>query len=331
MCPVRRFSASALALASIVIFAAGIAHGQPVGRTPVVGSIIAGPAECKPTARDEAFLEGLRALGYAVGQNITIDRRCFRTSDEAEKTLREFGRRKVDVILVGVPATARAARTATPDIPIVCASCGDPLANGLAVSLARPGGNVTGLASQSAELIGKRVALLKEVVPGISRVAALLNPDNPGTPTTLTALDAAARTLGIEISRVEFRDVTDFDKAFRAASAAGARAVVIQDDPFVIPGMTKIAELALGHRLPAVIGIPEAFAPGILLAYGPSRIEMYRRAATFVDKILKGARAGDLPFEQATKYDLVLDRRTAKALGLTIPASLLLRADRVLE
>jgi putative ABC transport system substrate-binding protein len=307
------------------------ARAQQAGKVPVVGSVISGALECKPTPRDEAFLEGLRALGHVVGQSLTVERRCYRTSDEMDRALREIVDRKVDVVLVGVPQTARAARALSRDIPIVCASCGDPLVTGLAASMARPGGNVTGLASQSAELIGKRVALLKEVVPSASRLAALVNPDNPGTPATLTALDAAARSLNVEIVRVQFRSVADFDKAFRAATAARARAVVVQDDPYVIPGLTQIGELALGQRLPVVVGVPDVVGAGILLAYGPNRIEMFRRAAAFVDKILKGAKAGDLPFEQPTKYDMVVNLKTAKALGLTIAPAVLLRADRVVD
>jgi putative ABC transport system substrate-binding protein len=177
------------------------------GNAATVGYLLAGPSPCKPAPRDEAFYQGLRDLGYIPGQTITVDRRCFRTGDEMRKVLSEFVERKVDVIFVGAPALALAARAATTDIPIVCGSCGDPLENGLVVSLARPGGNVTGLASQSAELIGKRVELLRDAVPRVSRVAVLLNPDNPGTGPTLKALDAAGRALGIHIQRVEFRNV----------------------------------------------------------------------------------------------------------------------------
>ena len=306
-------------------------EAQQPGKVPRVGYLGVGPPECKLNPLSEAFYQGFRDLGYIPGQNITVDRRCHSTADEMRKVLSEFVDRKVDVILVGNPAAALAARTATRDIPIVCGSCGDPLENGLVASLARPGGNVTGLASQSAELIGKRLELLREAVPGVSRVAALLNPDNPGTRSTLRALDSAGRAAGIEIQRVEFRNVGDFETAFRSAATARADAVLIQDDPYAFAGRMRIAELALKHRLPAVAGLPDSAEAGALMVYGPSRIDLFRRAAGFIDKILKGAKPADLPIEQPTKYDLVINLKTAKALGLTIPQTLLLRADQVIE
>jgi putative tryptophan/tyrosine transport system substrate-binding protein len=326
---VMRVSAAAL-----VLLLSGswlVAEVRPAGKVPRVGYILVGPPECKLAPRDEAFYQSLRELGYLPGQNITVDRRCFSTGDEMRKVVREVVDRKVDVIFVGAPALALAARTATRDIPIVCGSCGDPLENGLVASLARPGGNVTGLASQSAELIGKRVELLREAVPGVSRLAALLNPDNPGTRPTLTALDAAGRALGIEIQRVEFRNVGDFDRALRSVATGGAGAVLVQEDPHALAARMQIAEFALRHRLPAVAGVPELAEAGVLMAYGPSRIDLYRRAAAFVAKILKGANPGDLPIEQPTKYDLVINLKTATAIGLTLPPSLLLQADRVVQ
>jgi putative tryptophan/tyrosine transport system substrate-binding protein len=319
---------------ALVVFLFGpllVAEAQPAGGVPTVGYLLPGPPQCKLAPRDEAFYQGLRDLGHIPGQNITVHRRCFRTADEMRTVLREFVSRKVDVIFVGAPALALAARVATGEIPIVCGSCGDPLENGLVASLARPGGNVTGLASQSAELIGKRVELLKEAVPRVSRVVALLNPDNPGTRTTLEALDEAGRALGIQIQRVEFRNVGELDGAFRSAATAGATAVLVQDDPHALAGRIQIAEFALRKRLPAVAGVPEYAEAGGLIAYGPNRIDLYRRAATFVDKILKGAKPGDLPIEQPTKYDLIINLKTAKAIGLTIPQPMLQRADRVIQ
>jgi putative tryptophan/tyrosine transport system substrate-binding protein len=323
-------------LIGLVIFILSLAlaplagEAQRAVKVPRIGHLVAGPPQCKLAPRDEAFYQSLRGLGYIPGQNITVDLRCFRTGDEMRKVLSEFVDRKVDVIFVGAPAPAMAARTATKVIPIVCGSCGDPLENGLVASLARPGGNVTGLASQSAELIGKRLELLREAFPGVSRIAALLNPDNPGTRLTLRALDTAGRALGFEIQRVEFRNVDDFDKAFRSAAKGGAGAILVQEDPHALAGRIQIAAFALRHRLPAVAGVPEAAEAGALMAYGPSRIDLYRRAAAFVDKILKGANPGDLPIEQPTKFEFVINLKTAKALGLTIPQSLLLRADQVI-
>jgi putative ABC transport system substrate-binding protein len=319
---------------ALVPFLSGLllaAEVQPAGNVPTVGYLLAGPPQCKLAPRDEAFYQGLRELGYIPGRTITVDRRCFRTGDEMRNVLSEFVDRKVDIIFVGAPALALAARTATREIPIVCGSCGDPLENGLVASLARPAGNVTGLASQSAELIGKRVELLREAVPRVARVVAFLNPDNPGTRPTSKALDEAGRALGIQIQRVEFRNVGELDKAFRSAATGGATAVLVQDDPHALAARIQIAEFALRHRLPAVAGVPEYAEAGALIAYGPSRVDLYRRAATFVDKILKGAKPGDIPIEQPTKYDLIINLKTAKAIGLTIPPSLLLQADRVIQ
>jgi ABC-type uncharacterized transport system substrate-binding protein len=299
---VMRLRAVALAL-----FLSGpllVAEVQPAGNVPTIGYLLAGPPQCKLGPRDEAFYQGLRDLGYIPGQNITVDRRCFNTGDEMRNVLSEFVDYKVNVIFVGAPALASVARIATREIPIVCGSCGDPLENGLVASLARPGGNVTGLASQSAELIGKRVELLREAVPRVSRLAALLNPDNPGPRPTLKALDAAGRALGIEIQRVEFRNVGDLDTAFRSAATGGTTAVLVQDDPHALAARNQIAEFAVRQRLPAVADVPETAEAGALIAYGPSRIALYRRAATFVDKILKGREARRPPDRAADEVRL---------------------------
>jgi putative tryptophan/tyrosine transport system substrate-binding protein len=321
----------AVVLTVSLVLAPLAVEAQQAGNVPRVGYLLAGPSPCRLAPRDEAFYQGLRELGYMPGHTIAVDLRCFSTGEQMRNALNELVDRRVDVIFVGAPALASAARTATRKIPIVCGSCGDPIENGLVASLARPGGNVTGLASQSAELIGKRVELLSETVPRLSRVAALINPDNPGTSPTLKALDEASRALGIQIQRVEFRNVGQLDKAFRLVATGGATAMLVQDDPHALAGRTQIAAFALRHRLPAVAGVPEYAEAGALIAYGPSRVELYRRAAAFVDKILKGAKPGDLPIEQATKYELVINLKTAKALSLTIPQTLLLRADQVIE
>jgi len=168
-------------------------------------------------------------------------------------------------------------------------------------------------------------------VPRVSRVAALINPDNPGTSPTLKALEDASRALGIQIQRAEFRNVGDIDHAFRAAATGGATAVLVQEDPHALAARTQIAEFALKHRLPAIAGVPELAEAGTLIAYGPNRVDLYRRAAAFVDKILKGAKPGDLPIEQPTKYDLIINLKTAKAIGVTLPPSLMLQADRVIR
>jgi putative ABC transport system substrate-binding protein len=276
-------------------------------------------------------VRGLRELGHVPGQTIVLEARTYTTAGELRTVLGELVGRKVDVIFVGQPFLALAAKQATRDIPIVCGSCGDPTENGLAASLARPGGNVTGLASLSAELIGKRLELMKELLPGIARVAALVFPSNPGTRATLKALDAAGQPLRVELQRVEIRSAGDFENAFRSAARTGAGAVLLQDDPLLRSAGANVAELALKHRLPLSAGVFELGEAGALMAYGPDRVDLYRRAAGFVDRILKGAKAGELPFEQASKFGLVLNLRTAKALGVTVPQSFLSRVDRVIE
>ena len=319
--------AVALAVLGLVLPAAA----QAPPRVPSIGFIVQGPAGCAATSREEAFVQALRDLGYAPGQNVVIDRRCYANTEEIPAVMRAIVARPVDIIIAGAPVQASAARQTTKTIPIVCASCGDPVANGLVVSLARPARNVTGLASLSAELIGKRVALLKELLPGISRVAAFIYPSNPGTPLTVPALEEASRATGLKLHLVKIHATNEYDGAFRSAAAAGAGAVLLQDDPLGFSGRAQIAALGLQYRLPVSTGIIETAEAGGLMAYGPNRVEMYRRAAVFADKLLKGAQAGDLPFEQASKIDLVINVKTAKALGVTIPPSVLLRADRVIE
>jgi putative ABC transport system substrate-binding protein len=287
--------------------------------------------ECKPTAFEEQFFEGLRELGYVVGQSIVVDFRCYGTDDERARVLTGFVRAPVDVIVVVPPASALAARRATASIPIVCGSCGDPVENGIAASLARPGGNVTGLASLSAELLGKRVQILKDVLPHLSRVAVVTFPKNPGTRPTLTALATIRRAVQLEFERTDVRDAGDFAKAFRAASKARAGAVLIQDDPLVRLAHAEIARLAREQRLPGIAGLTEVADSGLLMAYAPDRLALLRRAATFVDRIVRGAKPGELPFEQAAKYEFVVNMRTAGELGLAIPPAVLLRADRVIR
>ena len=319
----------ALAFAIILFGTLDVADVQPSRRVPKVGYLDMNEPE--GSRRREGFTRGLRDLGYVQGQSIVVDQRGYSTNDQLRQILNELVRLKVDVIFVGPPAAAIAAKQATGDIPIVCGSCGDPVANGLAASLAKPGGNVTGLASLSAELIGKRVELMKELFPSVSRLAVFLYPTNPGTPATLSALDAAGRTLRIEFQRVEIRGANDFENAFRAAATSKAGGVVVQDDPLTRSARAQIGQLALKHRLPVSTGLPEVAEAGALIAYGPDRVDLYRRAAGLVDRILKGASPADLPFEQATKFEMVLNLKTARSLSVPIAQSFLLRADRVIE
>ena len=222
---------------------------QPVRKTPIVG-YVGLPHEPSESRWQDGFVRGLRELGYRPGDTIVVQARTYTTRDELRTVIEGFAQEKIDIIFVGQPFVALTARQVTRDIPIVCGSCGDPTENGLATSLARPGGNVTGLASLSAELIGKRLELVKEMLPGIASVAVLVFPTNPGTRATVRELDVAARRLGLEIERHEIRGAADFDGAIRAAARSGVGAIVLQDDPLLRSVGTQLAELALKHRLP---------------------------------------------------------------------------------
>lgn len=323
------FGAPVLAL--LLAFATVGAHGQPARPVPKVGYLGFPGEPAEGSQHRDAFMAGLRDLGYTPGKGVVVDVRLYSTEIQLREALAELIRLKTDVIFVGPPFAAMAAKQMTPDIPIVCGSCGDPVENGLVASLARPGGNVTGLASLSAELIGKRVALMKELLPGVTRFAVFVFPTNPGTQPTLRALDAAGLALGVELKRFDIRSANDFDNAFRSAAASGAGAVILQDDPLTRPSRAQIAALSLKHRLPVITGVSEVVEAGVLVAYGPDRVQMARRAASFTDRIIKGAKPADLPFEQAATFELVLNRKTAKALGLSIPPQFLMRVDRVIE
>jgi putative tryptophan/tyrosine transport system substrate-binding protein len=273
----------------------------------------------------------LRDLGYVPGRTITIDFRCHPKAQDMRVIAAEAVKARADVIVVGTPAMAMAARTVTGEVPIVCGSCGDPIENGLVANLARPGGNVTGLASLSAELMGKRLEVARELAPGTKRVAVLINPDNPGTRANIAALNEASRSLGLELSYAEFRSAADIQRAWGEAAAARPGVVLVQDDPYALVGRSQIAALAIQHKLPTIAGTIEAGEAGVLVVYGPNRMDLFRRAAGFVDRILKGAKPATLPFEQPSKFELVINLKTAAALGVTMPPALVLRADRTIR
>jgi len=280
----------------------------------------------------EPFLQGLRELGWVEGRSVVIE---YRYADgKAERLpalVADLARLKVDVIVAGGVAAALAASKATTAIPIVMSSGGDPVAIGLVASLARPGGNVTGLATISPELSGKRLELLKQVVPSLRRVAVLWNPENPAHGPGLRAAESAARTLGLELQLLAFRLQEDFGAAFRAAKRANAGALIALDDPVTFNERKVLVSQASTTRLPVMYGFRESAEAGGLIAFGANLADLARRSAGYVDKILKGAKPGDLPVEQPTKFELVINLKTAKTLGLTIPPSLLLRADQVIE
>lgn len=286
---------------------------------------------CKPDGRYNAFEQGMRDLGYVPGRTIAIDFRCHARPEDMRAIAAEAVRNRVAVMVVGTPAMAMAARAVTGEVPIVCGSCGDPIQNGLVANLARPGGNVTGLASLSAELMGKRLEVARELAPGTKRFAVLLNPDNPGTRANVDALNESARPLGLELTYAEFRSAADLPRAFGEAAATRPGVVLVQDDPYALAGRSQIAALALQHKLPAIAGSIEIAEAGALAVYGPNRLDLFRRAAGFVDRILKGAKPAALPFEQASKFELVINLKTAAALGITMPPALVLRADRIIR
>jgi len=282
-------------------------------------------------SRVEAFRLGLRDLGYVEGKNIIIE---FRWADEHYDRLpslaAELLRLKVDLLVTyGTPGSL-AAKHATTKIPIVMVHSGDAVVAGIVASLPRPGGNLTGSTYFLPQLMAKRLELLKDAVPRISQVAILVKPDNPFFAPAIRALEVAADRLQIRLQQFEARAPTEFDAAFSVMSKRRVDAVVVLEDAVFVTHAKAIAELALKHRLPAA-GFQELAAAGGLIGYGVNFLEMYRRAAVFVDKILRGTKLADIPVEQATKFDLLINLKTARAFSLTIPPPLLLRADQVIE
>jgi len=278
-----------------------------------------------------AFTERLRELGWIEGRTITIEYRWGEGREERfVQIAAEFVRLKIDVIVISGTPQVLATKQATSVIPIVFARVGDPVASGLVASLARPGGNVTGLSSQSDDLAGKRLEVLREVVPSLHRVAILANVGNPLSVLELGEAQAAARTLNLEFDTLEIRRAEDITHSFEVIKGR-AEALYVCPDGLMDTNKTRINTLALGARVPTMHGYREYVEAGGLLSYGANLPEMYRRAADYADRILRGANPGDLPVEQPTKFDLIINLTTAKALGLIIPESLLLRANELIE
>ena len=280
----------------------------------------------------EAFRQGLRDLGYVEGENIAL---VFPAGEVRPERLphlsAELVSLKVDVIVAAATAAVQAAGKATKTIPIVMPVANDPVETGFVASLARPGGNITGLALISSQLSGKRLELLRTTAPEVSRIAVLLNPTNPAVPPQMRETEAAARALGVHLQPLEVRGSKDFDKAFQIATTSRSHALVVLDDALLFTHRTAIVRLAAKNRLAAIYGFREFVEAGGLMAYAANLADMYRRTAGYVDKILKGAKPADLPVEQPTKFELVINLKTAKALGLTSPPSLLGRADEVIQ
>jgi putative ABC transport system substrate-binding protein len=311
----------------------GTAAAQPAGKVPRVGYLSAFSHSDQASQRGlEAFRQGLRELGYVEGQNIAIESRWAEAKDERLPALAaELVRSKVDVIVATGGAATQAVQQTTRTIPIIMSLVNDPVGSGLVANLARPGGNVTGLTIMSPDLVSKRLGLLKEVIPKVSRVAVLRNPDNPADKAMLREVEAAARALGVRLQPLEARNQQEIEGAFAAMIRERTDALLFFPDALFFTQRRQIAELAAKGRLPSISGGSDYPNAGGLMGYGPNFLDLERRAATFVDRILKGAKPGDLPVEQPTTFELVINMKTAKALRLTIPPAILARTDHVIE
>ena len=306
------------------------AEAQQAGKVYRVGFLWDSPAAFLDAI--EAFRQGLRDLGYVEGRNLTIEYRWAEGKPERMRQLaEELVGLKVDVIIAPSSIYTGAAKRATSTIPIIFMSHADPIGSGHVASLARPGGNITGLSLMMTETNVKGLELLKEAVPGLARVAVVWDPATPSHGPGLKAVEVAGPALGLRIHPVAVRSATEFDSAFSAIVREHADGVLVLSTPLYIAGANRLAELALTHKLPSLFGPKHHVAAGGLMSYSPDRADLWRRGAVFVDKILKGARPADLPVQQPTKFELVINLKTAKALGLTIPQSLLQRADEVIQ
>ena len=307
-----------------------VARAQQSAKIPQIGILTLSVASSMPAF--EGFRQGLRDLGYVEGQNIVLEFRFAQGRPERLAAMAiELAQMKVDVIVIESAQAARAAGDASKAIPIVMAVVGDPVRAGLVTSLARPGGNITGLSTLATELSGKRLQLLKEVVPHAMRVAVIWNDSNPAAAGNLAETRTAARSMGVDLQSVEVRNASDLDLALEAVAAARPSAFLALTNGMFLANRTRIVEFTARSRLPAIFPDREFVQAGGLMAYGPSLTANFRRAAGYVDKILKGAKPADLPVEQPTQFELVINLKTARALGITIPPSLLLRADEVIQ
>jgi putative ABC transport system substrate-binding protein len=317
---------------AVLLAAPRAAEGQQAKKVYRIG-YLSGGSSTAPQHLIEAFRQGLSELGWVERRNIVIDYRFAEGRlDRLPDLAAELVQLKVDVIVAAPTPPAVAAKNATGAIPIVMISANDPVGQGLIASLARPGGNVTGSSySVSQEIYGKQLGLLTELVPKVRRVAVLSNPAAPSLVPAIGAVKIAARSLGVQLQFLEARGPNEFDGAFAAMAKEHAGALLVLTDPVFSLHRTRLADLAAKSRLPAAYTNRLPVEAGGLMSYGPSFPDLWRRAASYVDKILKGAKPGDLPVEQPTKFELVINLKTAKALGLTIPPSLLGRADEVIQ
>ncbi len=315
-----------LALASV-----RFAEAQQTGKVPRIGFLSAGSfSSTRSTV--EAFRQGLRELGYIEGKNIVVEYRSGEGKPERLPDLAaELIRLKVDVIVTQSTPAAVAAKNATTIIPIVMTSLSDPVATGLVASLARPGGNITGVTIMNAETAGKRLQLLKETAPKVSRVAVLWNSDNPGAAVVFKQTQAAAQDLGLQLQSQDMQSINDLEGAFKAVTRGAANALVLLASNPIGTRLREIADFAIKNRLPSIHDRSDFVEAGGLMSYGTQLPDMSRRAASYVDKILKGSKPADLPVEQPMKFEFVINLKAAKQIGLTIPQSVLYRADKVIK
>jgi putative tryptophan/tyrosine transport system substrate-binding protein len=319
-----------LTLCAMLLALCASAEAQQPAKVPRIGILGATSPSTNP-ARIEAFRQGLRELGYVEGKNIVIEWRYAEGKlDRLPALASELVRLKVDVIVTGGPPVTRSAKQATATIPIVMAIDDDPVGNGFAASLARPGGNITGLSTLDPELSGKQLELLREIAPKLSRVGVLGDVTRPGIPQALREINLAAGAFGAQVQYLEVRGPKDIETAFRAASKERAEAVLVLPG-FLVFQRRLVINFAVKSRLPVIYPRPEYVEDGGLVFYGASVTDLYRRVAWYVDKILKGAKPADLPIEQPKKFELIINLKAAKQIGLTIPPNLLVRADKVIK
>ena len=307
------------------------AEAQQPGKVPRIGFLTAASTSAN-AARNDGFRQGLRELGYVEGKNIFIEWRSAEgKADRLPSLAAELVGLKVDVIVSGGPSTTRAAKGASSTIPIVMAQDPDPVSSGFVASLARPGGNITGLATLTPDLSGKRLELLKEIAPKLSRMAVFGTSTRPGNAQELKELELAAGAFKVQLQHLDVLHPKDIEAAFQAASKGRADAFFVLGGPVLVSHRTQVVERALKSRLPATYDRPEFVVEGGLLTYSVSSTDLFQRAAYYVDKILKGAHPAELPAEQPTKFELIINLKTAKQIGLTIPANVLARADHVIR
>ena len=316
---------------SVLLAVAVLAEAQQPKKVSRIAYLAASPASAN-AGRLEAFRQGLREFGYVEGENIVIeDRYADGKFDRLPALAAELVRLKVDVIITAGPPVTRAVKEATATIPVVMAQDGDPVGNGFVASLARPGGNITGMSQLAPEISGKQLELLKETVPQLSRVAILGISTRPGNAQALKEIELAARTFGVRLQYLDVRGPKDIETAFREARKERAGAVLVLQGPVFTSQRTQVADLAAKTRLPAIYPQTEYAEAGGLMCYGVNTTDLFRRAAYHVDKILKGAKPVDLPVEQPKKFEFVINLKAAKQIGLTIPPNVLARADRVIR